>query len=108
MIRELSSYELFNKKNADYIEEIVPTVIIDYLFKGYNLTDIEEYIFHTREYKGWMSKSILNFYGIATDGSNKGIYRFASVYEVIKSLNATGNKKNKIIADILEKNCNKI
>lgn len=85
------------------IDEIVPDVIYYYLFKGLSLTAIEMKLFSIDTYKGWISKVILNYYGIDTEKENKGIYMDRSVKEVIKELEESCDdihiKVSKILKD---------
>lgn len=45
-----------------------------YLFQGFSFTAIEQKIFRTENYRGWLSKTFFDYYGIDTEKENKGIY----------------------------------
>ena len=64
------TYDLFSHRN---INDLVPEIMYYYLFQGLSLTAIEEKMFKTEDYHGWLSKTFLNYYGIDTDKTNKGI-----------------------------------
>ena len=70
------TYDLFDHRNInDLVPEIVfPEIVYYYLFKGLSLTAIEQKLFKTEDYHGWLSKTFLNYYGIDTEKENKGIY----------------------------------
>ncbi len=77
------TYDLFNHRS---INDLVPEIIYYYLFKGISLTAIEVKLFKTEEYKGWLSKTFLNYYGIDTEKENKGMYADKTVPEVVAEL----------------------
>ena len=58
------TYDLFDHRN---INDLVPEIVYYYLFKGLSLTAIEQKLFKTEDYHGWLSKTFLNYYGIDTD-----------------------------------------
>ena len=86
------TYDLFDHRNID---DLVPEIIYYYLFQGLSLTAIEVKLFKTEEYKGWLSKTLLNYFGIDTEKENKGIYADKSVPEVVEEL-----YKSSIIAHV--------
>lgn len=94
------TYDLFNHRD---LEDLIPEVIYLYLFKGMSLTAIEKKLFRTEEYKGWLSKTFLNYYGIDTEKENKGIYNDKSLREVVdelyKSTNITHIRVAKLLKD---------
>ncbi|NLD48486.1 MAG: hypothetical protein GX660_15070 [Clostridiaceae bacterium] len=94
------TYDLFNHRSVD---DLVPEIIYHYLFKGLSLTAIEKRLFSTEEYHGWLSKTFLNYYGIDTEGENKGIYENRTisdvVYELSKSTNITHVRIVKLLKD---------
>ena len=65
------TYDLFDHRN---INDLVPEIVYYYLFKGLSLTAIEQKLFKTEDYHGWLSKTFLNYYGIDTEKENKGIF----------------------------------
>lgn len=93
------TFELFNHRNID---DLVPEIIFCYLFEGLSLTGIELKLFKTEEYKGWLSKSILNFHGINTERENKGLYSEKSVFVVVESLYKSSNIDHIRVAKILK------
>jgi len=58
------TYNLFNHRNID---DLMPEIVYYYLFKGLSLTAIEEKLFMTDRYHGWLSKTFLNYFGIDTE-----------------------------------------
>ena len=82
------TYDLFDHRN---INDLVPEIVYYYLFKGLSLTAIEQKLFKTEEYKGWLSKTFLNYYGIDTEKVNKGIYENKTVPEVVEELYQSSN-----------------
>lgn len=42
-------------------------IVYYYLFMGLSLTAIEQKLFKTEDYHGWLSKTFLNYYGINTE-----------------------------------------
>ena len=94
------TFDLFDNRD---INDLIPEIIYYYLFEGVSLTQIEDKLFKTDSYKGWLSKSFLNYYGINTEGENKGIYKGRSIDEVVDELYLSVNvniflyKKWKII-----------
>jgi len=67
-----------------------------------SLTAIEQKLFHTEEYHGWLSKTFLNYYGIDTEKENKGIYVDRTVAEVIADLYKSSNIAHVRIAKLLK------
>lgn len=76
-------YDLFDHRNID---DLVPEIVYYYLFKGLSLSAIEQKLFKTDEYHGWLSKTFLNYYGIDTEKENKGIYANKTLQEVVEEL----------------------
>lgn len=93
------TYNLFNHRNID---DLIPEIIYLYLFKGLSLTAIENQLFHTENYKGWLSKSFLNYYGIDTEKDNKGIYSEKSVQEVVDELYRSSDITHIRVAKLLK------
>ena len=95
------TYDLFDHRDID---DLIPEIIFYYLFCGLSLTEIEYKLFHTGDYKGWLSKSFLNYYGIDTSNNsmNKGIYENRSVKEVVDELYSSSNIAHIRIARILK------
>ena len=85
------------------INDLIPEIIYYYLFEGYSLTSIEVRLFETDEFHGWFSKSCLNYYGIDTDGANKGIFEGKTIEYVVKELLKSENVEHYRVAKILEK-----
>ena len=50
------TYDLFSHRN---INDLVPEIMYYYLFQGLSLTAIEEKMFKTEDYHGWLSKTFL-------------------------------------------------
>lgn len=76
-------YDLFDHRD---ISDLIPEIIYYYLFEGLSLTAIEVKLFNTELYKGWLSKSFLNYCGIDTEKVNKGIYYERTIPDVIEEL----------------------
>lgn len=93
------TFELFSHRN---INDLIPEIIFLYLFEGDSLTGIELKSFKTVDYKGWLSKCILNFYGIDTERQNKGIYDKRSIVEVVNELYQRPNIHHIRVAKILK------
>lgn len=49
------TYDLFDHRN---INDLVPEIVYYYLFKGLSLTAIEQKLFKTEDYHGWLSKTL--------------------------------------------------
>lgn len=93
------TYDLFSHRN---INDLIPEVVYYYLFQGLSLTDIEEKIFKTDEYHGWLSKAFLNYYGIDTEGNNKGIYKERTILEIVDELYKSSNIAHLRVAKLLK------
>ena len=93
------TYELFDHRS---IEDLVPEIVYYYLFKGLSLVAIEEKLFKTEVYKGWLSKTFLNYYGIDTEKVNKGIYENKTVPEVVEDLYKSSNIAHVRVAKLLK------
>ena len=93
------TYELFNHRD---INDLVPEIIYNYLFKGLSLTQIEVTLFKTEEYRGWLSKTFLNYYGIDTANDNKGIYSEMTISQVAETLQKSSNISHIRVAKILK------
>ena len=93
------TYDLFEYRD---VNDLVPEIIYYYLFKGLSLTAIEEKIFKTDKYHGWLSKTFLNYYGIDTEKVNKGIYKHRTVAEVVEELFASSNMPYERVAKLLK------
>ena len=63
---------------------------------------IEEKLFKTEDYKGWLSKTFLNYYGIDTEKVNKGIYENKTVPEVVEELYKSSNIAHVRVAKLLK------
>lgn len=93
------TFDLFDHRS---INDLVPEIIYYYLFQGFSLTSIEEKLFKTENYRGWLSKSLLNYYGIDTEGTNKGIYSGKTVPEVVEELYKSSNVAHVRVAKLLK------
>lgn len=93
------TYDLFNHRS---INDLVPEIIYYYLFKGLSLTAIEVKLFKTEEYKGWLSKTFLNYYGIDTEKENKGMYADKTVPEVVAELYKSSDIAHIRVAKLLK------
>lgn len=91
--------DLFNYHN---IEDLMPEIVYYYLFKGLSLAAIEEKLFDTSIYHGWVSKVLLNYYGINTEKDNKGLYSDRSVADVVTELYTSKNSSHIRIAKLLK------
>lgn len=89
-------------KSSNNINDIIAEIVYLYLFDGLSVTEIEMEIFNTRDYKGWFSKSILNFVGIDTSGENKGVFHNKTVEEGVNLLYNTKDIDIIKIAKILK------
>lgn len=93
------TYDLFTHRAID---DLVPEIIYCYLFEGLSLTSIEEKLFHTEDYHGWLSKTFLNYYGIDTEKSNKGIYANRILSDVVDELYSSSNIAHVRVAKLLK------
>lgn len=93
------TYDLFSHRN---INDLVPEIVYYYLFQGLSLAAIEEKMFKTDEYRGWLSKTFLNYYGIDTEKENKGIYAGKTVPEVVDDLYKSSNIAHLRVAKLLK------
>lgn len=93
------TYDLFSHRN---INDLVPEIVYYYLFQGLSLVAIEEKMFKTDEYRGWLSKTFLNYYGIDTEKENKGIYVGKTVPEVVGELYKSSNIAHLRVAKLLK------
>lgn len=93
------TYELFNHRN---INDLVPEIVYYYLFQGLSLTAIEQKLFKTEDYHGWLSKTFLNYYGIDTEKENKGIYNNQTLSEVVNDLYKSSNIAHIRVAKLLK------
>lgn len=84
------------------LNDIIPEIIFYYLFEGYSLTSIEVKLFNTEEFHGWLSKSCLNYYGIDTEGSNRGIFENKTIEYIVSMLFQSKNVEHNIVAKILK------
>lgn len=60
-------------------------------------------MFKTDEYRGWLSKTFLNYYGIDTEKENKGIYAGKTVPEVVDKLYRSSKNSRLRAAKLLKK-----
>lgn len=95
-----TTFDLFDYKD---INEVVPEVIYYYLFEGLSLNEIEVRLFNTSQYKGWFSKTLLNYYHINTDGSNRAIYKNKNISEIVELLENSTNFAHRNVAVLLMK-----
>ena len=54
------------------------------------------------EYKGWLSKTFLNYYGIDTEKENKGLYANKTVPEVVSELYKNSDISHIRVANLLK------
>lgn len=92
-------YNLFNHRSID---DLVPEIMYNYLFMGLSLTAIEIKLFNTEDYHGWLSKTLLNYYGIDTEKENKGIYEGRTVAEVVDELYKSSKVEHLRVAKALK------
>ena len=92
-------YDLFDHRN---VEDLVPEIIYYYLFQGLSLTAIEQKLFKTDVYHGWLSKTFLNYFGIDTEKENKGIYGGKTVPEVVDELYKSSDIAHVRVAKLLK------
>lgn len=93
------TYDLFDHRN---ISDLVPEIMYYYLFRGLSLVAIEDKLFKTEEYHGWLSKTFLNYYGVDTEKENKGIYADKTVPEVVAELYSSRNIAHVRVARLLK------
>lgn len=93
------TYDLFDHRNID---DLVPEIVYYYLFQGLSLTVIEEKLFKTDAYHGWLTKAFLNYYGIDTEKENKGIYFNKTMPEVVDELYKSSNIAHVRVAKLLK------
>lgn len=93
------TYDLFNHRKVD---DLVPEIVYYYLFQGLSLTAIEEKLFKTDAYHGWLSKTFLNYYGIDTEKENKGLYSGKTMPEVVEELYKSSNIAHVRVAKLLK------
>jgi len=93
------TYELFDHRS---ITDLIPEITYYYLFQGLSLTGIEEKLFKTSDYKGWLSKTLLNYIGIDTEKENKGIYANRTVPDVVDELYKSSNISHVRVAQLLK------
>lgn len=93
------TYDLFNHRKVD---DLVPEIVYYYLFQGLSLTAIEEKLFKTDAYHGWLTKAFLNYYGIDTEKENKGIYFNKTMPEVVDELYKSSNIAHVRVAKLLK------
>ena len=93
------TYDLFDHRNID---DLVPEIIYYYLFQGLSLTAIEQKLFRTEAYHGWLSNTFLNYFGIYSENENKGIYENKTVPEVVEELYKSSNIAHVRVAKLLK------
>ena len=98
-IRTFKTYSFFPFRE---IKEIIPEFIYYYMFAGMSLKQIEEQYYGSQEYKGWLLKSLLNYYGIDTDGDNRGIYNGREISDVVEELSKSTDLTHLRVAKILK------
>lgn len=94
------TYRFFDYRD---LEDLVPEFLYYYLFQGLSLKVIEEKYYGSQEYKGWLCKSLLNYYGVDTDGENRGLYNERSIQSVVDELYTSTDMTHLRIAHILKK-----
>ena len=92
-------YDLFDHRSID---DLVPEIVYYYLFQGLSLTAIEQKLFKTEEYHGWLSKTFLNYYGIDTEKENKGMYSNKILSDVVYELYRSSNITHVRVAKLLK------
>ena len=93
------TYNLFDHRSINYL---VPEIVYYYLFQGLILAAIEQKLFRTEDYKGWLSKTFLNYYGIDTERDNKGIFANKTVPDVVDELYRSSNIAHIRVAKLLK------
>ncbi|WCR24861.1 hypothetical protein L3476_15880 [Paenibacillus thiaminolyticus] len=93
------TYDLFDHRN---LEDLIPEIIYYYLFEGLSLTQIEVKLFKTETYKGWLSKTFLNYFSIDTEGDNKGIFEGKTIPEVVEGLYRSSDIAHVGVAKLLK------
>jgi len=94
------TFDLFTYRDID---DLIGDTIYHYLFQGLSLSAIENELLKTEEYRGWLSKAILNYYGIDTEGENRGIYEGRTVSDVVQELYESSEVKHFLVAKILKR-----
>lgn len=77
-------------------------LFITIFLRGLSLTAIEYKLFKTEDYKGWLSKSFLNYYGIDTEKGNKGLYKEKTIPEVVEELFTSADVAHVRVAKLLK------
>lgn len=93
------TYNLFSHRS---VYDLVPEIIYCYMFEGLSLVEIEKRLFNTSDYKGWLSKTFLNYYGIDTEKENKGIYANKTLPDVVGELYQSSNVIHIRVAKLLK------
>lgn len=85
------------------LEDLCAEILYAYLFKGSSVKQIETDLFGQEEFNGFLSKTVLNYYGIDTspNGYNRGIYKYSSPMEVVRQLLSSTDPVEKCVGEIL-------
>lgn len=85
------------------IEQIAAEILYRYLVLGDSLKQIENDLFGTVEFSGWLSKCILNFYEVDTapKAENRGVFNKLSLSQAIETLLKTDSPAELAIAKTL-------
>lgn len=101
----MKNYEFFDTQHCTEfpLKDLAADVVYLYLFQGLSVKAIESHLFGSEEFRGFLSKSILNFYGIstATGCTNKGLYKEESLDTVAQNLLSSKNKSQQIVGSLL-------
>lgn len=83
--------------------DICAEILYLYLFKGSSVKEIERILFGAEEFHGFLSKTVLNYYGIDTgkDTHNRGIYKKYSPTEIIQHLLSSSDSSEIWVGKIL-------
>lgn len=87
------------------VKKIASETVYLYLFQGLSVKAIEKRIFESDwpEFSGWMSKTILNYFGIDTspESRNKGYYKGKNPLEIAANLLKSENRSRRIVGELL-------
>lgn len=101
----MKSYKHFESEFiTDYpLEKLAEDIVYDYLFCGTSVKGIEANFFGSEIYRGFLSKTLLNHYGIDTspESNNRGMYKNESLEEVAKHLLSSGSDSERKVGELL-------
>ncbi|MFR7638488.1 MAG: hypothetical protein ACLUYS_02360 [Allobaculum sp.] len=101
----MKEYVLFPTQHCSErsIDDLAAGILYLYLFEGLGVKGIEDELLGKQEFRGYLAKTVLNYFGVDTSpgNENKKMYYGMNVYDVASTLLRSEEKSRSIVGQYL-------